>query len=47
MRQVIEDLRRRLAREVRQTLWGRLNKQRRSRLKVLRNLDWRRTIPPT
>ncbi len=44
VRQVIEDLRRRLAREVRQTLWGRLNKQRRSRLKVLRNLDWRRTI---
>jgi len=37
-------LRRRLAKDVRQALWGRLNKQRRSRLKVLRNLDWRRTI---
>ena len=41
---MIDDLRRRLAKEVRQALWGRLNKQRRSRLKVLRNLDWRRTI---
>ena len=34
VRQVIEDLRRRLAKDVRQALWGRLNKQRRSRLKV-------------
>ncbi|WP_254512443.1 VWA domain-containing protein [Anatilimnocola floriformis] len=44
VRQVVEDLRRKLAKEVRQALWGRLNKQRRSRLKVLRNLDWQRTI---
>lgn len=44
VRDVIEDLRRKLAKDVRQALWGRLNKQRRSRLKVLRNLDWRRTI---
>ncbi|MGA2253916.1 MAG: VWA domain-containing protein [Thermoguttaceae bacterium] len=44
VRQVIDDLRRRLAKDVRQALWGRLNKQRSSRLKVLRNLDWRRTI---
>jgi hypothetical protein len=44
VRKVVEDLRRKLAKEVRQALWGRLNKQRRSRLKVLRNLDWRRTI---
>jgi hypothetical protein len=44
VRQVVEDLRRKLAKEIRQALWGRLNKQRRSRLKVLRNLDWRRTI---
>jgi Mg-chelatase subunit ChlD len=29
---------------VRQKLWGRLNRQRRSRLKVFRNLDWKRTI---
>ncbi len=44
VRQVVEDLRRRLAKDIRQALWGRLNKQRRSRLKVLRNLDWHRTI---
>jgi Mg-chelatase subunit ChlD len=44
VRQVVEDLRRRLAKEVRPVLWGRLNRQRRSRLKVFRNLDWRRTI---
>jgi Mg-chelatase subunit ChlD len=44
VREVVEDLRRRLAKEVRQALWGRLNKQRRSRLRVLRNLDWRRTV---
>jgi hypothetical protein len=44
VRQVVEDLRRKLAKDVRQALWGRLNKQRRSRLKVLRNLDWPRTI---
>jgi Mg-chelatase subunit ChlD len=44
VRQVVEELRRKLARDVRQALWGRLNKQRRSQLKMLRNLDWRRTI---
>jgi len=44
IRQVVVDLRRRLAREVRQTLWGRLNKIRRTRLKIYRNLDWVRTI---
>jgi predicted metal-dependent peptidase len=44
VRQVVEELRRKLAKMVRQTLWGRLNKQHRSRLKILRNLDWRRTI---
>lgn len=44
VREIVEDLRRKLAKEVRQALWGRLNKQRRSRLKVLRNLDWRRTV---
>jgi predicted metal-dependent peptidase len=44
VRQVVEELRRKLAKDVRRTLWGRLNKQHRSRLKVLRNLDWRRTI---
>ena len=44
VREVVEDLRRKLAKDIRQALWGRLNKQRRSRLKVLRNLDWRRTV---
>jgi Mg-chelatase subunit ChlD len=44
VRQVIEELRRKLAKEVRQQLWGKLNKQRRSRLKVFKNLDFRRTI---
>jgi Mg-chelatase subunit ChlD len=44
VREVIEQLRRKLAKDVRQALWGRLNKQRRSRIKILRNLDWRRTI---
>src|SRR5262249_33401603 len=44
VRQVVEELRRRLARDVRPVLWGRLNRLRRSRLKVFRNLDWHRTI---
>src|SRR5262249_38239111 len=44
VRKVVEELRRRLAREVRRVLWGRLNRLRRSRLKVFRNLDWHRTI---
>jgi Mg-chelatase subunit ChlD len=42
--QIVEELRRRLARDVRQVLWGRINRQRRSPLKVARNLDWHRTI---
>jgi Mg-chelatase subunit ChlD len=44
VRQVVEELRRRLAHEVRQVLWGRINRQKRSPLKVARNLDWHRTI---
>src|SRR5438105_7092871 len=44
VRKVIEELRRKLARQVRAVLWGRLNRLRRSRLKVFRNLDWHRTI---
>ena len=44
VRRVADELRRQLAKEIRQALWGRLNKQHRSRLKVLKNLDWRRTI---
>jgi Mg-chelatase subunit ChlD len=44
VRQVVEELRRKLAKDVRRQLWGKLNKQRRSRLKVFKNLDFRRTI---
>jgi Mg-chelatase subunit ChlD len=44
IRKVVEDLRRRLAKDVRQVLWGRLSRQHRSRLKVAKNLDVRRTI---
>lgn len=44
VRQVIQDLRKKLEKEVRQALWGRLNRRKRSPLKVARNLDWRRTI---
>ncbi len=44
VRKVVEELQRTLAREVRPVLWGRLNRQRRTRLKVARNLDALRTI---
>ena len=44
IRKVVEELRQKLAKEVRQVLWGRLNRLKRSRLKVFRNLDWKRTI---
>jgi Mg-chelatase subunit ChlD len=44
VRKVVEDLRRKLAKDVRQILWGRLSRQHRSRLKVAKNLDVRRTI---
>jgi Mg-chelatase subunit ChlD len=44
IRQVVEDLKRRLAKDVRQAFWGRLNRRKRSPLKIARNLDWHRTI---
>ena len=44
IRKVVEDLRRKLAKDVRQVLWGRLSRRHRSRLKVAKNLDVRRTI---
>ena len=44
VRKVVEELRRKLTQEVRPKLWGRLNRQRPSRLKVFRNLNWQRTI---
>ena len=44
IRKVIEDLQRRLARDIRRVLWGKLSRQHRSNLKVAKNLDVRRTI---
>lgn len=44
VRQVVDDLRQKLAHEVKQVLWGRLNRRRNSLLKVAKNLDVRRTI---
>ena len=44
IRKVVEELRRKLAKEIREVLWGRLNRLKRSQLKVFRNLDWKRTI---
>lgn len=44
VRQVVQELRNKLEKDVRQALWGRLNRRKRSPLKVARNLDWRRTI---
>src|SRR5947209_5213011 len=44
IRRVIEELRRRLAQDVRRVLWGKLSRRHRSNLKVAKNLDVRRTI---
>jgi Mg-chelatase subunit ChlD len=44
VRQVVEDLKRKLAKDVKQNLWGRLNRQKRSLLKVASNLNIKRTI---
>jgi Mg-chelatase subunit ChlD len=44
VRQVVEDLTRRLAHEVRPFLWGRVDRRRRSRLRSTANLDAWRTI---
>jgi Mg-chelatase subunit ChlD len=44
VRQVVQDLRRKLEKDIRQALQGRLDRRRRSPLKVARNLDWRRTL---
>jgi Mg-chelatase subunit ChlD len=44
VKQIVEDLERRLAKDVRHAFWGRLNRRKRSPLKVARNLDWHRTI---
>jgi Mg-chelatase subunit ChlD len=44
IRRVVEELRRRLASDIRRVLWGRLSRRHRSNLKVAKNLDVRRTI---
>jgi len=44
VREVVEDLRRRLATEVRRALWGKMSRLRRTSLRVFRNLDIDRTI---
>jgi Mg-chelatase subunit ChlD len=44
IRHVVEEIKRRLETEVRNTLSGRLNRFEHSRMKVARNLDWRATI---
>jgi Mg-chelatase subunit ChlD len=44
VRQVVEDLKKKLAKDIRTVLWGRLNRRRRSRLKVAANLDFHGTI---
>ncbi len=44
VREVVEDLRRKLERDVRPALWGRTDRRRRTRLKSAKNLDAVRTI---
>ena len=44
IRRVVEELRRRLASDIRRVLWGKLSRRHRSNLKVAKNLDVRRTI---
>ncbi|MEO7003680.1 MAG: VWA domain-containing protein [Ktedonobacterales bacterium] len=44
VRQVVEDLKRRLTDSVRRVMVGKLNRFQHSPLKVAQNLDWRRTI---
>lgn len=44
VRQVIDELARKLSKDIRPVLWGRLNRRRRTHLKTASNLDWRRTI---
>jgi hypothetical protein len=44
VREVVDELRRKLETEVRSAIYGALRRDRTSPVKVLRNLDWRRTI---
>lgn len=44
VRQVVEDIKRRLEGDVRRALFGKLNRNRHSPLRVAQNFDWRRTM---
>ncbi|HLV97438.1 MAG TPA: VWA domain-containing protein [Ktedonobacterales bacterium] len=44
IRQVVEDLKRRLEADVRRVLYGKLNRFQHSPLRVAQNFDWRRTV---
>jgi Mg-chelatase subunit ChlD len=44
VRQVVEDLKRRLEPQVRRVMWGKLNRFQHSPLRVAQNFDWRRTL---
>jgi Mg-chelatase subunit ChlD len=44
IREVVEEIKRKLEQEVRRSLWGRRNRFQRSPIKVAQNLDWRSTI---
>lgn len=44
VKQVVEDLTRKLSKEIRRALWGKLNRRRRTNLKSANNLDFKRTI---
>ena len=44
IRQVVDDLRRRLSSDVRPVLWGRLDRTRRTRMRAAKNLDFRATV---
>ena len=44
VRQVVEDLKRRLTDQVRRVMWGKLNRFQHSPLRVAQNFDWRRTL---
>jgi Mg-chelatase subunit ChlD len=44
IREVVEEIKKRIEQDIRRTLWGRRNRFRRSPSKVAQNLDWRGTI---
>lgn len=44
VRRTIEEIREKLANEIRRTLWGKVNRQQHGPVPLARNLDWRRTL---